>query len=174
MSACAKEALYEHCSHPSCTSYQQSGSEPKIAMLPITIADVAEVHSLECRVYSFPWSQIIIADCINSRYQCWMMKQQDKVIAYGIMMLGVKEGHLLNLCVAPDFRRRGYANYMVRFLSDVAVVQNAKRILLEVRASNYQAINLYSKLGFHQIGSRSNYYPTATDREDALVFAKLL
>ncbi|MBC6413649.1 MAG: ribosomal protein S18-alanine N-acetyltransferase [Chromatiales bacterium] len=174
MSACAKQALPEHHTRTLLQCPGQSDAEANIVMSPMTATDIADVHALECRVYAFPWSQTIIVDCINSGYQCWMIRQQNKVIAYAIMMLGSREGHLLNLCVAPDFRRCGYADYLVGFLSDVAIVQNAERMLLEVRASNHPAISLYSKLGFQQIGRRANYYPAATDREDALVFAKLL
>ncbi len=146
----------------------------KILMSRMSDADIAEVHALESRSYSFPWSQLIFSDCINSQYECWMMRKSGKVIAYGIMAVAIDESHLLNLCVDSDFRRQGYAYYMVRFLSDISIVRNAKRMLLEVRASNYQAFNLYRKLGFQQIGLRNNYYPAETDREDARVLAKLL
>ena len=175
MSALIKEALPEAYAGTSYMEEKQDYADlTEILMSKITNTDIAEVHALESRSYSFPWSQIIFSDCINSRYECWMMKQSDKVLAYSVMMFGMDESHLLNLCVDPNFRRQGYACYMVRFLSDIAIVRNAKRMLLEVRESNYQALNLYRKLGFQQISRRSNYYPAETDREDALVLAKSL
>ena len=176
MSALIKEALPKP--YDTDTLYKEDEHNhlglTKILMSRMTDADIAEVHALESRAYSFPWSRLIFSDCINSRYECWMMRRSDKVIAYGIMAIAINESHLLNLCVDSDFRRQGYACYMVRFLSDISIVQNAKRMLLEVRASNYQAFNLYRKLGFQQIGLRRNYYPAETDREDARVLAKLL
>ena len=176
MSALVKEALPE--TYSTDISYKEAERNnlgpTKILMSRMTDADIAEVHALESRVYSFPWSRLIFSDCINSQYECWMMRKSDKVIAYGIMAVAIDESHLLNLCVDSDFRRQGYACYMVRFLSDISIVRNAKRMLLEVRASNYQAFNLYRKLGFQQIGLRGNYYPAETDREDARVLAKLL
>ena len=176
MSALVKETLPE--TYATDISYKEGEHDyvkpTKILMSRMTDADVAEVHNLESRSYSFPWSRLIFSDCINSRYECWIMKKSNKVIAYGIMAVAIDESHLMNLCIDSDFRRQGYACYMVRFLSDISIVLNAKRMLLEVRASNYQAFNLYRKLGFQQIGLRKNYYPSETDREDARVLAKLL
>ena len=176
MSALVKEALPEP--YDTDTLYKEDEcnhlGSTEILMSRMTNADIAEVHTLESRSYSFPWSRLIFSDCINSRYECWMVRKSDKVIAYGIMAIATDESHLLNLCVDSDFRRQGYACYMVRFLSDISIVQNVKRMLLEVRASNYKAFNLYRKLGFQQIGLRRNYYPAETDREDARVLAKLL
>ena len=176
MSALIKEASPE--AYDTGTLYQEGEHnhlEPtEILMSRITNADIAEVHALESKSYSFPWSQLIFSDCINSQYECWMMRKSDKVIAYAIMAIGIGDSHLLNLCVDVDFRRQGHAYYMVRFLSDISIVRNAKRMLLEVRASNYQAFNLYRKLGFQQIGLRRNYYPAENDREDARVLAKSL
>ena len=175
MSTLIKESLPRPYAGISYKEAEKNYTKPtKILMSRITTADIAAVHALESRSYSFPWSRIIFSDCINSKYECWMMQHSDKVIAYSIMMIGMDESHLLNLCVDLDYRRQGYACYMVQFLSDISIVKNAKRMLLEVRASNYQAFNLYRKLGFQQIGRRNNYYPAETDREEALVLAKLL
>jgi ribosomal-protein-alanine N-acetyltransferase len=43
-------------------------------------------------------------------------------------------------------------------------------MFLEVRESNVAAIHMYLNHGFNEVGRRRNYYPTATGREDALVF----
>jgi len=145
-----------------------------IALSPIMVSDIAAVRRVECRVYSYPWSRTIFLDCIHSRYECWMMKLGQRVIAYGIMMLGVDAGTLMNLVVDHDFRGQGHASYLLRFLCDIAIRNNKKHMLLEVRASNHSAVKLYRKMGFRQISRRSNYYPTAEDCEDALVLAKWL
>ena len=44
---------------------QDYANPTEILMSKITNADIAEVHALESRSYSFPWSQIIFLDCIN-------------------------------------------------------------------------------------------------------------
>ena len=44
-------------------------------------------------------------------------------------------------------------------------------MILEVRASNLAAVNLYQKLGFKTIGTRRNYYQYNGVKEDALVMS---
>jgi len=44
--------------------------------------------------------------------------------------------------------------------------------LSEVRVSNRAAYNLYTKLGFDEIGMRKAYYPARYGREDAIILAR--
>src|SRR5262245_30085237 len=64
------------------------------------------------------------------------------------------EREILNLAVAPDFRRKGVARTlfqqgMENFFGDV---------FLEVRESNEAAIELYKSLGFKDVSRRVGYY----------------
>jgi ribosomal-protein-alanine N-acetyltransferase len=45
-------------------------------------------------------------------------------------------------------------------------------MVLEVRASNLPAINLYRKAGFADIGLRREYYPAENGREDAILMGR--
>jgi ribosomal-protein-alanine N-acetyltransferase len=47
-------------------------------------------------------------------------------------------------------------------------------MLLEVRPSNEHAIRLYHQLGFNEVGTRPDYYPSVEGREDALIMARSL
>lgn len=83
---------------------------------------------------------------------------------------GFEEIHLLNLAVHPDWQRRGCAVLLLQQLRHWALWLQAQQIVLEVRASNQRAIDLYLRFGFIQIGQRRDYYPTLSGgREDALV-----
>ena len=72
------------------------------------------------------------------------------------------ETEILNLAVAPPFRRRGIGKALV----DAACVQPAD-FFLEVRRSNQRGISFYRKCGFHPAGQRKDYYRDPV--EDALV-----
>ncbi len=67
---------------------------------------------------------------------------------------GEGECELLNLAVAPDFRRRGLARHLIRALAGAC----SGNIFLEVRESNLAARNLYKSMGFKEIGVRRDYY----------------
>ncbi|MBI1896817.1 MAG: GNAT family N-acetyltransferase [Acidobacteria bacterium] len=70
------------------------------------------------------------------------------------------ECEILNLAVAPVYRRRGIASRLIGTLT-------AREIFLEVRPSNHSAQSLYHKLGFSKAGLRPGYYENPA--EDALV-----
>jgi ribosomal-protein-alanine N-acetyltransferase len=60
---------------------------------------------------------------------------------------------------------------MVNDLLDAARRMSADIMLLEVRPSNRIALNLYHNMGFCEVGTRKNYYPSHNGREDALILA---
>ncbi len=70
------------------------------------------------------------------------------------------ETEILNMAVAPAFRRRGIGKRLLQpaLHGDV---------FLEVRASNIPAQRLYQSLGFLVVGQRLAYYSSPT--EDAIV-----
>ena len=73
------------------------------------------------------------------------------------------EHEILNLAVAREFRRRGVASGLLReFLQNIQ-----GDVYLEVRASNFAALNLYKSMGFQEVGSRKRYY--ASPPEDGIV-----
>jgi ribosomal-protein-alanine N-acetyltransferase len=87
------------------------------------------------------------------------------------MSCAAGEGHLLNLCVAPEHQGHGQGRRLLRQVFEVARWQRLQRLFLEVRPSNPQAIALYESEGFNEIGKRPNYYPAAKGREDGIVMA---
>jgi len=59
-------------------------------------------------------------------------------------------------------------------MQTLASEKGASMLFLEVRATNTAAINLYTVLGFNEIGYRRGYYPATQGREDAILFAREL
>lgn len=68
------------------------------------------------------------------------------------------EAELLNLGVAPDFRRRGVAKALLDTLSRAAT----GAIFLEVAETNRAALSLYAALGWVRTGVRPGYYNQGT------------
>ena len=89
----------------------------------------------------------------------------------GVISVAADEGHILNVCVAPERQGRGHGRRLLRALVDYARDCGAARVFLEVRPSNPHAIALYHDEGFNEIGRRPRYYPSHDGREDALVMA---
>lgn len=145
-----------------------------IAVRPMHEDDIAAVLAVEDRSYDFPWSASIFADCLRVGYCCWVLDTGDGLAGHGIMSVAVEEGHILNVCIAPEQRRRGYARALMEHLLDVATRHGARIAYLEVRPSNAGAIKLYADLGFRHVGTRRGYYPAHQGREDAYVLSLAL
>lgn len=65
-----------------------------------------------------------------------------------------KENEILNVAVAPAFRRLGIAQQLINSL----LKETAGDVFLEVRESNTAAQNLYKSLNFQYVGRRPEYY----------------
>ncbi len=136
--------------------------------------DLPEVLEIEQRAYEFPWTEGIFKDCLRVGYPAWVYGEGGRIQGYGILSVAAGEGHILNLCVAPERQRRGVGKRLLRALLLTAELLEVDTLFLEVRVSNRAALALYRKFGFNEIGIRRNYYPAAKGREDAMVLAKHL
>lgn len=136
--------------------------------------DIAAVLDVEDRSYDFPWSGSIFSDCLRVGYCCWVLDTGAGLAGHGIMSVAIEECHILNVCIAPELRRRGYARALMQHLLAVAARHGARIAYLEVRPSNDGAIRLYADLGFRHVGTRRAYYPAHQGREDAYVLSLAL
>ena len=78
------------------------------------------------------------------------------------------EHEVLNLAVAPEYRRRGIARGLLLDLSK----ETFGDIYLEVRESNAGARIFYKSMGFQEIGSRPSYYKTVTGGVESAIVMK--
>jgi ribosomal-protein-alanine N-acetyltransferase len=145
-----------------------------IVFRPMSEMDMENVMEIEKAVYDFPWSVGIFQDCLSVGYCCWILEQDDEVSGYGIMSVLAGEAHILNLCIKPELQNNGLGKEMIDYLIDLAKVHEADVMFLEVRPSNGQAIKIYERSGFDEVGNRKDYYPAKFGREDALILAKQL
>jgi [ribosomal protein S18]-alanine N-acetyltransferase len=69
-----------------------------------------------------------------------------------------REREILNVAVAPAFRRRGIATLLLR-----EELRSGAIYFLEVRESNVVARKLYALLGFKEVGRRKGYYDNPSE-----------
>lgn len=141
------------------------------AIRPMQDADIDAVQDIERRAYEFPWSAGIFSDCLRVGYCCWVLESGTGLAGYGIMSVAVEESHILNVCIAPEVRRQGYARAIMNHLLHTGTEHGARIAYLEVRPSNAGALQLYLDLGFRHVGTRRAYYPARNGREDAFVLS---
>jgi len=138
----------------------------------MTIADLDDVMRIEKLSYPHPWTIGNFRDCLMSGYYACVLEVNGNIIGYALMSSGAGEAHILNICIQPDQQGKGLGRNLLRVLETEALARNIDMMLLEVRASNINAINLYESMGFNELGVRKAYYPSNDGREDAIVMAR--
>jgi len=146
----------------------QTGS---LALRPMLDEDLVAVISIERIAYTHPWTIGIFRDCLRVGYHCQVLEQDCEILGYAIMSEAVGEAHILNVCIHPESQGNGFGRLLVNDLLDAARRLSADIMLLEVRPSNKAALGLYHNMGFCEVGTRKNYYPSDNGREDALILA---
>ena len=132
---------------------------------------VGAIAELEKICFSDPWSVNSITSELNNPLSLWFVAVEGERLAGYVGSQSVMGwADMMNIAVAPEFRRQGVAEGLVDQLVDGLKGNNVSCLTLEVRVSNEPAISLYNKLGFEQVGRRPNYYKNP--KEDALILRK--
>lgn len=150
-------------------------AEPKtlFRVRPLTETDLPAVLEIERAAYEFPWSEGVFHDCMRVGYRCLAaVDLAGNILGYGLLSVAAGEAHVLNVCVALPYRRRGVATLLLEHMAGIADGEHASSLMLEVRPTNTAARALYRHLGFETIGRRKRYYPAIGSREDALLLAR--
>lgn len=93
------------------------------------------------------------------------------VIGYAGSFVLPPDSDLQTIAVGSSQQGKGVAREMLSRLVDAAAASECTHMILEVRADNERAIDLYSRLGFERISSRPRYY---ADGVDAIIMRKPL
>lgn len=137
-------------------------------MMPEHVAQVAQLEKL---CFSCPWSEISVSGELSNPLSLWIVAVEgEQVIGYVGSQSVMGESDMMNIAVAPNFRRQGVARMLVKELIAQLKCNDVYCLTLEVRVSNIPAIKLYEKMGFVQVGRRPNYY--TAPKEDALILRK--
>jgi ribosomal-protein-alanine N-acetyltransferase len=94
------------------------------------------------------------------------------ILGFAVAQLVTDEMHIHNLVVAPERRREGLGHRLLRDTLRWGAASGARRVFLEVRQSNWAALELYRKAGFETVAVRRGYYDRPA--EDALVLHREL
>ena len=129
-----------------------------------------DILQVERECFSSPWSEQMFISEISGKFAHYYVIEEDsRAVGYMGMWSLSGEGHITNVAVGKDYRRRGFARALISYFIEIAKKENLEFMTLEVRASNTPAITLYESFGFTQVGVRKKYYDNS---EDALLLTK--
>ena len=132
--------------------------------------DLAAIDAIERASYPTPWSRSMFAGELAKPSSISLgafAGDTGELLGYLIISRYVDAWHVMNIAVAPEWRRRGVATLLLERLFEVTAGDGHRGYTLEVRVSNTSAIRLYERLGFKSRGVRRGYY--TDNREDAVI-----
>lgn len=139
--------------------------------IPMNEDHIRQIAELERLCFNDPWSVKSIASELNNKLSLWLVAvDSETVVGYVGSQTVLGETDMMNIAVHPDYRKQGIGTGLILELIRELSSRGSHSLMLEVRASNEQAISVYSKLGFSEIGRRRNYY--RNPKEDALILRK--
>jgi len=140
-----------------------------LTLRDMTVQDIDSVLHIEQEVHTHPWTRGNFSDALASDYLCKVAEFDQVEVGYAVLMQGVDDAELLDIGISLPFQRRGFGRMLLDVMLGLARELGKQRVVLEVRASNTAAIELYQVSGFSEIGLRRNYYASQTGREDAIL-----
>ena len=133
--------------------------------------DLPAVRELELKCFSDPWTETMLREMLaGSLDSCFVLLigEGQKTAGYtNVRVLG-DEAELMRICVAPEFRGRGWSGPLLEEGMREMTRRGAGSATLEVRAGNVPAIRLYERHGFQKEGLRKKYYRDPV--EDAAIY----
>lgn len=131
-------------------------------------ASSEELASIDAQCNRPPWSARLFAtEFSNACSRTYGARLQGRLAGFLLRHIVLDEAHIVNLGVAPAFRRQGIGGHLLAASLDEMLEEGARSVTLEVRRSNQAAIAMYAAVGFTEAGVRQSYY--SDNREDALL-----
>ena len=140
-----------------------------VQLAPMAIGDLPAVQEIERLSFSTPWPAYALEQELsgNRLARYLVARDGETIVAFAGVWLMVDDAHITTFSVHPDWRRRGVGQQLLMGVADLAREIGARRLTLEVRATNEVAQRLYERFGFDIVGRRPAYY--SDNGEDALI-----
>lgn len=139
------------------------------------LQDLDGIFTIEKNTFTTFWSyESLYEDICKTPIAYYLAARIDnkEVVGYIGMWHVLDEAHITNLAVDSQYRQMGIGSALLSALIEYSVQVDIKRMTLEVRDHNVNAIKLYEKFGFISYGRRKGYYQDSG--EDAVIMWKEL
>ena len=94
-------------------------------------------------------------NCFTNYY---VYKDNGEIVAFINYQIMYERAELININVLESLQNNGIASKLMKYMIDDCIKKGVNSITLEVRIDNLNAIHLYNKFGFIEIGKRVGYY----------------
>ena len=149
-------------------------SGARVAIRQMTAADIPAVWELERGLFPVDaWPEQMFRDELSQTDTrlYWVAELDGEIVGYCGMMCVLPLADVQTIAVVPACEGRGIGSALLAGLIEEARRRGAEDVLLEVRADNPRAQELYVRFGFERIHVRRRYY---RDGVDALIMRKVI
>ena len=137
---------------------------------PLAPAHAALIAGMHHVCFAEPWTEKAMAELLAlPGVHGWLACSEGRPEGVVMARIAADEAEILTILVLPPYRRHGLARRLLDAALDNARTRGAGKMFLEVASSNQGAMQLYTKVGFIQVGRRKRYY---ADGVDALLLAR--
>ena len=131
------------------------------------IDDIIELYNTD---FADGWNKDMLSSSFNNgRFCCFGAYDGQRLIGVITLTIGLDDADIEGVVTKSDYRRKGVAGELLKKALEHIESLGIKKVILEVRASNVPAINLYYGQRFYKISVRKKYYANG---EDALILIK--
>lgn len=133
--------------------------------------DLEELSILEnsCFQHPFKDKDLLYEIKDNPVAYFYLLKNDNEIIGFIDFWITFDSATICQICVKDSYKKQGFAGKLIDFACNVLKENDVLYFTLEVRESNFKAINLYKKHGFQEVTIKEKYYE---DGENAIYFVK--
>ncbi len=149
-------------------------SQPVYRVRAMTMQDLGPVQEIDRLSFSLPWPESAFTyELSDNKCSCNYVVEEEngnglhQVVAMAVVWQIVDEAHIATIAVHPQMRGQGLGKLLLTHILSDAQQQGMLSALLEVRAGNLVALQMYQQFGFEVVGRRPHYYQD--NQEDALL-----
>lgn len=135
------------------------------ALRPMQPGDLEDVYALETVLFpEDAWPRHMFhEELTHPTRQYWVLTRDREIVGYAGMMSIPPVADVQTIAVAKDHEGKGLGSALLRVLHEAAIRSGATEMMLEVRADNPRAQELYRHFGYHHIHTRAHYYGPGHD-----------
>ena len=145
----------------------------KIDICEMTLDDLEIIKGILISDFDNFWSYEILKEELNSDTSHFFIVKDDKerIVGFAGIKVIIDEADIMNIVVHKTLRHKGIGSMLLNTLISYCKINKLKSLTLEVNENNSNAILLYEKFNFDNIGIRKNYY---NGKDNAIIMRKNL
>lgn len=137
---------------------------------PLQIKDIDIIVQLEEEIFGETLGKEMLENELNNPLVWFRVLEIDnQVIGYIGGYFYLEDGEILNFLIDKSKQHQGYGTILFESILQETRQKGIKKVTLEVRESNSNAISFYTKFGFSKISIRKHYYQNG---DNAIVMIK--